>query len=195
MEYQRNSTRRIGGTNNTRNNQIRITSEMSPYSTNERMNTFESACGCGNSRETRETDNNSRWGNCGCGNSRESRETDNNSRWGNCGCGNSRESREIGENSRSGGCGCGNSRESREIGENSRSGSCGCGNSRMGGCGCGNSRSDMNDGCHNSCLRGSSLAMVYSPCQQFDNLYDTAEGLCRGTIFRELDKPFWGGRK
>lgn len=157
MEYQRNSTRRISGANNTRNNQIRITSEMSPYSTNERMNTFESACGCGcgNSHETRETDNNSRWGNCGCGNSRETRETDNNSRWGGCGCS----------------------------------------NSHMGSCGCGNSRSDMNDGCHNSCLRGSSLAMVYSPCQQFDNLYDTAEGLCRGTIFRELDKPFWGGRK
>ena len=33
-----------------------------------------------------------------------------------------------------------------------------------------------------------SLAMVYIPQQRFRDLYDI--GLCRGTIFRELDKPF-----
>ena len=42
------------------------------------------------------------------------------------------------------------------------------------------------------CLRGMSLAMVYSPCQEFKDLYDHTEGLKRGTIFRELDKPFTG---
>ncbi len=142
MEYQRNSTRRIGGYNNTRNNQIRITPEMSPFATT-------NSCGCG------------------------------------CVCGNSHESRENSENSRMSGCGCGNSRESRENG----------GNSRSNGCGCGNSSSDMDNDCRNSCLRGNSLAMVYSPCQRFENIYDTTEGLCRGTIFRDLDKPFWGGRR
>ena len=142
MEYQRNSTRRIGGYNNTRNNQIRITPEMSPFATT-------NSCGCG------------------------------------CVCGNSRESRENSENSRMSGCGCGNSRESRENG----------GSSRSNGCGCGNSSSDMDNDCRNSCLRGNSLAMVYSPCQRFENIYDTTEGLCRGTIFRDLDKPFWGGRR
>ncbi len=35
-----------------------------------------------------------------------------------------------------------------------------------------------------------SLAMVYIPQQRFRDLYDHDIGLCRGTIFRELDKPF-----
>ncbi len=44
------------------------------------------------------------------------------------------------------------------------------------------------------CLAGRSLAMVYSPCQVFDGLYSPEEGLCAGTIFSELNKPFWGKR-
>lgn len=51
------------------------------------------------------------------------------------------------------------------------------------------------NGCTNDCLRGQSLAMVYSPCQVFENLYDPSEALCRGTLFSDLYKPFWGGRK
>lgn len=35
-----------------------------------------------------------------------------------------------------------------------------------------------------------SLAMVYIPNQEFRELYDSETGLCRGTLFRELDKPF-----
>lgn len=35
-----------------------------------------------------------------------------------------------------------------------------------------------------------SLAMVYPPIQQFRLLYDSSTALSRGTIFRELDKPF-----
>ena len=42
------------------------------------------------------------------------------------------------------------------------------------------------------CLGGMSLAMVYSPCQKFEDLYDHTEGIKRGTIFRALDKPFTG---
>ena len=41
-------------------------------------------------------------------------------------------------------------------------------------------------------LSGRSLAMVYSPHQEFQSLYDPREGLCRGTVFCELDKPFYG---
>jgi hypothetical protein len=33
--------------------------------------------------------------------------------------------------------------------------------------------------------------MVYSPAQRFDNLYDPEEGLEAGTIFRDLDFPFY----
>lgn len=51
------------------------------------------------------------------------------------------------------------------------------------------------NGCNNDCLYGQSLAMVYSPCQEFKGLYDVSEALCRGTLFSELYKPFCGGRK
>ena len=38
------------------------------------------------------------------------------------------------------------------------------------------------------------LAMVYSPEQAWQNLYTVEEGLCAGTIFKELNKPFYGPR-
>lgn len=34
------------------------------------------------------------------------------------------------------------------------------------------------------------LAMVYSPIQEWRELYDNETGLSRGTIFKELDLPF-----
>ncbi len=34
------------------------------------------------------------------------------------------------------------------------------------------------------------LAMVYSPYQHWRDVYDCEKGLSRGTIFRDLDKPF-----
>lgn len=36
------------------------------------------------------------------------------------------------------------------------------------------------------------LAMAYVPMQQFKNLYESDEGLQKGTIFSELYKPFRG---
>ncbi len=44
-----------------------------------------------------------------------------------------------------------------------------------------------------NCLRGRALAMVYSPCQDFVNLYEPMAALSRGTLFAELDKPFCAG--
>ena len=38
-----------------------------------------------------------------------------------------------------------------------------------------------------------SLAMVYSPKQEFHRLYEAEEGLSKGTVFCELFKPFWAG--
>ncbi|MBR2986689.1 MAG: spore coat associated protein CotJA [Clostridia bacterium] len=35
-----------------------------------------------------------------------------------------------------------------------------------------------------------SLAMVFSPKQPWQALYDAPEALSRGTLFKELDKPF-----
>ncbi|MBQ7173054.1 MAG: spore coat associated protein CotJA [Clostridia bacterium] len=39
---------------------------------------------------------------------------------------------------------------------------------------------------------GLPLAMVYSPKQPFENLYEPMEGLSRGTLFSALDLPFQG---
>ena len=37
-----------------------------------------------------------------------------------------------------------------------------------------------------------SLAMAYVPWQMWRNIYDTDKAFCRGTIFEELDMPFYG---
>ncbi len=47
----------------------------------------------------------------------------------------------------------------------------------------------------NDCLSGRSLSMVYSPCQEFEGVYEPMPGLAAGTIFRELEKPFYGARR
>ena len=36
------------------------------------------------------------------------------------------------------------------------------------------------------------LASVYAPLQEWQSLYDNETGLARGTIFKELEKPFLG---
>lgn len=51
-----------------------------------------------------------------------------------------------------------------------------------------------NTGCGDSTgskwgLRDHPLAMVYAPLQNFTGLYEPEKGLCRGTIFSELDLP------
>lgn len=42
---------------------------------------------------------------------------------------------------------------------------------------------------------GASLAMVYSPYQEWNNLYDLESGFCAGTVFKDLDKPFLGAMR
>lgn len=73
-----------------------------------------------------------------------------------------------------------------------RSSDCGCeqnsGAGRTGDADC--DRETDSDHSHRS------LAMVYSEKQHFSSLYDPKEGLCRGTVFQELNKPFLAyGRK
>lgn len=46
----------------------------------------------------------------------------------------------------------------------------------------------------NGCICGAVLATTYTKMQQFRNLYEPGEGLMRGTIYKELDKPFLGGK-
>ena len=55
-------------------------------------------------------------------------------------------------------------------------------------CGCGAPGRE-----HSFGLRGYPLASVYSPLQEFHELYDPETALKRGTIFKELDLPFYGG--
>ena len=57
----------------------------------------------------------------------------------------------------------------------------------------------MQSGC-DSCkrtndeLKGMPLAMGYVPWQTYSCVYEPAEALRTGTIFPELDKPFYGRR-
>lgn len=41
-------------------------------------------------------------------------------------------------------------------------------------------------------LMGYPLAMVYSPVQEFKEIYDMDSALHQGTVFKELDLPFMG---
>ncbi|MBU3841299.1 MAG: spore coat associated protein CotJA [Candidatus Ruminococcus intestinipullorum] len=36
------------------------------------------------------------------------------------------------------------------------------------------------------------LAMAYVPWQNWQDIYEVHKGIHRGTIFEELDKPFFG---
>ncbi len=49
--------------------------------------------------------------------------------------------------------------------------------------------------CDLSCVDQLPLASTYAPMQVFRNLYSPEEALCRGTLYRELDLPFRGGRQ
>ena len=71
-----------------------------------------------------------------------------------------------------------------------------CANARVDGCGNMRERTPCDD-CGNSYrdeLRGMPLAMGYVPWQNFGCTYEPMEGLRAGTIFPELDKPFYGRR-
>lgn len=96
------------------------------------------------------------------------------------------------------GCSCGTSRTVSPCTGTART-DCACtGTDRTASCPLSNARegecdTDCNHGAINTgILDGKSLAMVYSPYQRFDSLYDPRQGLCNGTIFGELNKPFYG---
>ena len=42
------------------------------------------------------------------------------------------------------------------------------------------------------CMEACSLAMVYSPAQEWRELYPINDAIRKGTLFAELDKPFLG---
>ena len=64
-----------------------------------------------------------------------------------------------------------------------------CEESERHACGCGDCSPFVNPTLH-----GNPLAMVYSPHQEWDNLYDPEEGHSRGTVFKCLDFPFYPAR-
>ena len=83
-------------------------------------------------------------------------------------------------------------------------GACGCGMT-MGGsdneknCGCPMTMGDMENtnscGCRNKNKPGCEKnvpVMAFVEMQTFGRMYNEAEGLCRGTLFPALDKPFTG---
>ena len=50
-------------------------------------------------------------------------------------------------------------------------------------------------GCGSISNQPLSLAMAYVPFQEFRDLNEPDEALAAGTLFRELDKPFYGQRR
>ena len=58
--------------------------------------------------------------------------------------------------------------------------------------GCGEGKARLEDSHHSWGLVDYPLAMVYSPVQKWQNIYDGETALVRGTIFEELDLPFLG---
>ncbi len=87
---------------------------------------------------------------------------------------------------RGNGCGC--SENNATVEPRRGRGGCGCErNTREAeyendGCGCDNYNAEFDY----------TLAMVYPPKHQWQNLYCEDDGFTAGTIFRELDKPFYG---
>ena len=76
-----------------------------------------------------------------------------------------------------------------------KNGSCSQGRTsdrRSGDSGCGSERNSSCTGKHSWGLENHPLAMVYSPLQSFDNLFDMDTALNKGTMFCELDLPFMG---
>lgn len=64
--------------------------------------------------------------------------------------------------------------------------------SEQNGCGCGEIENSTCEYEETNSDFNHALAMVYSPHQEWQNLYCVEEGMMAGTIFRELDKPFYG---
>ena len=108
-----------------------------------------------------------------------------NDRRGDCRCDNDRR-----ENGRCGNARCGDDRR-----ENGRCGESRCNESRCGGeprySPEGTSCSKCTEGiCGGWGLHNYPLAMVYSPCQSWHEVYAPDVALSRGTMFSELDLPF-----
>ncbi len=53
------------------------------------------------------------------------------------------------------------------------------------------SRECQNETGTGNCTDSYPLAMVYSPLQSFRSLYEVQTGFCHGTVFKELDFPFY----
>lgn len=79
---------------------------------------------------------------------------------------------------------------------NSRNGNRGCDACDTCDIGCDRNRKSCDDDCSRGrdMLYGVPLAMGYVPWQNFECTYEPAQALQVGTIFPELDKPFYGRR-
>lgn len=44
-------------------------------------------------------------------------------------------------------------------------------------------------------VSGNILTMAFVNMQPIESVYETENGFCRGTLFPNIDKPFFGGRK
>ena len=94
-------------------------------------------------------------------------------------------------------CGCAGSMPDTDMNH-----SCGCemtmnDSDMKNSCGCEMTMNDMTDscGCERKCrpiCDADVPVMAFVTMQPFGRTYNEAEGLCRGTLFPALDKPFTG---
>ena len=171
-------------------------------------------CGCGETRDNGRSDacreERRNDADCGCGEMRDSEHSHGcrGEHRDESGCGamhdNERPTGCREERGNGNACGCGSSRESER----------GCGGPRTDGrsCGCQSPRNEENT-CpyrrteQGTCCRGSfdipcencgactGLAMAFVPDQEFCDLNDADSALCAGSLFRQLDMPFYGQRR
>ena len=110
------------------------------------------------------------------------------------GCGGCEKARAVKQEvtERSNLCGCENNspvtgnehRPHQECHECHENRSCGC----QGSCHCDNAAHAEDYGC-------TGLSMAFVPEQEFDELNTAEEALCRGSLFRNLDMPFYGQKR
>lgn len=56
-------------------------------------------------------------------------------------------------------------------------------------------RSYMRDGCSQDNCNNWTIAMAYVPWQNMNQVYEPAQALRAGTLFPELEKPFYGSMR
>ena len=179
MQYFRNTSRRMTDCPNPRD------AGMIPLCRNDdgcRANDMrERQSGCGCMQNTRNAENDRAGGCCEAG--LQNAESVRLERAGRCTCADNTRSERTGQ------CGCANNTRSERSCMNTRA-------DRPNGCGCVDDHMLRCDDTPTAEVYGcTGLAMAFVPEQEFCDINEAEEALCRGSLFQKLDMPFYGQRR